>query len=115
MQPGQADGPVLNRNVNVTHYGQIWSSAYAEARTFDMIIKNMGDPRQVSELEIFLKAVHDNGGRFVIIPRDDLGFCYYVFLQNERDFAAQVSKGLTGELYDYKLSLITLTEGIRLL
>ncbi len=115
LQPGQADGPVLNRNVNVTHYGQIWSSAYAEAKSFDMTIKNIGDPRQVSELDIFLKEVHNNGGRFVIIPRDDLGFCYYVFLQNESDFAAQISKGLTGELYDYKLSLITLTEGIRLL
>lgn len=115
LQPGQADGPILQRNVNVTHYGQIWSSAYADARTFEMTIKNIGDPRQVSELEVFLKEVHANGGRFVIIPRDDLGFCYYVFLQNESDFAQQINKGLTGELYDYKLSLITLTEGISLL
>lgn len=115
LQPGQSDGPKLKRNVNVTHYGQIWSSSYANARTFDMTIKNIGDPRQVSELEVFIKAVHDNGGRFVIIPRDDLGFCYYVFLENEEDFAQQIQKGLTGELYDYKLSLITLTEGISLL
>ncbi len=115
LQPGQSDGPRLHRNVNVTHYGQIWSSSYAEARTFDLTIKNIGNPRQISELELFLKEVHDNGGKFIFIPRDDLGFCYYVFLQNEGDFAQQISKGLTGELYDYKLSLITLTQGIALL
>jgi len=64
LQPGQADGPILRRNVNVTHYGQTWSSTYAEARTFEMTIKNLGDSRQVSELEVFLRAVNDNGGRF---------------------------------------------------
>jgi len=115
LQPGQSDGPAFFRNVNVTHYGQTWSSAYSEARTFELTIKNVGNPAQVSELEVFLREVHDNGGRFVFIPRDDLGFCYYVFLQNESDFATQITRGLTGELYDYRLSLITLTEGIRLL
>jgi len=51
----------------------------------------------------------------VFIPREDLPFAYYVFIENEDDFGQQLARGRTRKAYSYKLKLQSLTEGISLL
>ena len=115
LQPGMADGPMFTRTKQTTHYGQNWIQSLSESYRFSIEIINTGLANQVDELNYFLRRVHENGGKFVFIPREDLPFAYYVFLDNERDFANQIVRGRTDRVYSYRLELQSLTEGISLL
>ena len=115
LQPYMADGPMFTRTKSTTHYGQNWLQSLSEAHTFNIEIIVSGVANQIDELEYFLRRVHDNGGKFVFVPREDLPFAYYVFIENENDFGQQLARGRTRKAYSYKLKLQTLTEGISLL
>jgi len=115
LQPYMADGPAFKRTRSTTHYGQNWQQSLSEAYTFDIEIIVSGAANQVDELQYFLRRVHNVGGSFVFIPRSDLPFAYYVFIENESDFANQLARGRTRKAYSYKLKLQSLTEGISLL
>ena len=115
LQPYMADGPKFTRTKSTTHYGQNWQQSLSEAYTFDVEIIVSGAANQIDELQYFLRRVHEAGGKFVFIPRDDLPFAYYVFIENEADFANQLARGRVRKAYSYKLKLESLTEGISLL
>lgn len=115
LQPYMADGPSFKRTRQTTHYGQNWLQGLSEAYSFDIEIKNIGAANQVDELQYFLRRVHEVGGKFVFVPREDLPFAYYVFIENEADFANQLARGRVGKAYSYKLKLQSLTEGISIL
>ena len=67
------------------------------------------------ESQAFLQDVQLVGGRFVIVPDDEKPFCYYVVVENLRDFADRKIYGRSGELREWRLRLKSLTEGVRLL
>jgi len=115
LQPYMADGPMFKRTRSITHYGQNWQQGLSEAYSFDVEIIVSGTANQVDELQYFLRRVHEAGGKFVFVPREDLPFAYYVFIENEGDFANQLARGRIGKAYSYKLKLQSLTEGISLL
>lgn len=115
LQPGRADGPVFFEGTKTTYYGQIWSNYFAEAEEFSIVIKNMNDPTQVSEMRCFLSEVKQAGGKFIFIPDDTYNFCYYVHMTNINNLGQQITKGLCGELYDWKIELRTLVKGVSLL
>ncbi|MHA1288405.1 MAG: hypothetical protein ACTSPB_13450 [Candidatus Thorarchaeota archaeon] len=115
LQPGRSDGPIFFEGTQTTYYGQIWSNYYSEAEEFSIVIKNINNPAQVSEMRKFLSAVKRAGGKFVFIPDDHYKFCYYVYMTNISGFGTQIAKGTCGELYDWKIELRTLTRGVRLL
>lgn len=115
LQPYGADGPMFTRTRQTTHYGQNWMQSLSEAYTFDIEVINHGSSEQIDELHYFLRRVHNNGGKFVFVPREDLKFSYCVFIANERDFANQLAKGRNYKAYNYKLQLQSLTEGVSLL
>jgi hypothetical protein len=117
LQPGRADGPEFYGAFNMTDYGQIWSYHYSEAESFKLVIQNIGSTEQVNELKLFLQRVRRNNGKFVIVPDDDLKFCYYVYLRNMSDFGQQLAKGKQSkeEFYAWNLDLRTLTEGVSLI
>ena len=115
LQPYMADGPSFKRTRSTTHYGQNWQQSLSEAYSFDIEIIVSGAANQIDELHYFLRRVHNVGGSFVFIPREDLPFAYYVFIENEADFANQLARGRTRKAYSYKLKLKTLTEGISML
>ena len=115
LQPGRADGPVFFGAENVTYYGQIWSSYYAEAEHFSIKIQSTNDPTQVDELRLFLSAVRQAGGKFVFIPDDHFKFCYYVYMTNMGGFGQQIIKGSQCENYEWNIELRTLVRGASLL
>jgi len=116
LQPGRADGPRFYEGTQETFYGQIWSAFYAHAEEeFSILIKNINSVDQVSEMRCFVTAVKQAGGKFVFIPNIRQKFCYYVYMTNMGEFAQQVAKGPTTELYDWTIQLRTLVKGITLL
>lgn len=115
LQPYMADGPMFKRTRSTTHYGQNWQQSLSEAYTLDIEIISSGLANQIDELHYFLRRVHNNGGVFILIPREDLPFAFYVFIENEADFANQLARGRTRKAASYKLKLQSLTEGISLL
>ncbi len=115
LQPYMSDGPMFTRTRSTTHYDQTWQQSLSKAYTFSVEIISTGQSNQVDQLDYFLERVHDNGGVFVFIPRSDLPFAYYVFIENEKDFASQIARGRQRKGYAWKLNLKSLTEGISLL
>lgn len=116
LQPGRSDGPRFFRGENITYYGQIWSNFYSDTEEFSIIIKaHNEDPGEVDEMRIFLQQVAYNAGKFVFIPDDHYKFCYYVYMENMSDFGSQIAKSECGELYEWRIDLRTLVQGVTLL
>ena len=115
LQPGRSDGPEFHEGTNITSYGQIWPNYLSESDSFQIEIVNHNDINQISELRTFVKEVKRNDGKFVFIPDDQVNLCYYVYMRNLQDFNQQIVRGMEKELYSWKMDLITLTEGIRLI
>ena len=115
LSPGRADGPEFFMGKNRTHWGQDWSTHYSEYERFDLVLTTQNDPCIVDAIHVFLKAVQLTGGRFVLVPDDSKPFCYYVIIDNLRDYAERKIYGRTGELREWRLKLKSLTEGVRLL
>jgi hypothetical protein len=115
LSPGRADGPEFFMGKNRTFYGQDWSTHYSEYERFDLVLTTQNDPCIVDAIHTFLKAVQLAGGRFILVPDDDKPFCYYVIIDNLRDYAERKIYGRTGELREWRLKLKSLTEGVKLL
>jgi len=115
LSPGRADGPEFFMGKDRTHYGQDWSTYYSEYERFDLVLTTQNDPCIVDAIHTFLKTVQLIGGRFVIVPDDTKPFCYYVIVDNLRDYAERKIYGRTRELREWRFKLKSLTEGARLL
>lgn len=115
LQPYMSDGPMFTRTKSVTHYDQTWQQSLSKGYTASVEIISTGAANQVDELDYFLQRVHNNGGVFIFIPREDLPFAYYVSIENEKDFASQIARGRQRKGYSWKLNLKALTEGVSLL
>ena len=115
LQPGRADGPMFWMGNQRTHYGQDWTNYRSDAEHFSLRFKNVNDPCIVDEIHAFLRAVQQTGGRFVLIPDDRKPFCYYVLIENLKNYADRLVYGDEGELREWKLELKTLTQGVALL
>lgn len=114
LQPGRPDGPEFYMEKIKTHYGQDWSTYYSEAERFTLTFKNINDPAVRDELHVFLSAVQQQDGRFVIIPDDTKPFCYYVSIENMGDYATRLIYGIK-ELREWKIDLLSLVEGVNIL
>lgn len=115
LSPGRADGPEFFMRKQRTHYGQDWSTYYSKCERFELKFTNQNDPCVVDAVHKFLKEVQQAGGRFVLVPDDTKPFCYYVSIENLRDYADRTVYGRTRELREWRLELKTLTEGVVLL
>jgi len=115
LSPGRADGPAFFMGKQRTHYGQDWSTYYSECERFELKFTSQNDPCIVDAVQTFLRTVQLTGGRFVLVPDDEKPFCYYVIIENLRDYADRAIYGRTGELREWRLELKTLTQGVRLL
>ncbi len=115
LSPGRADGSEFFMGKQRTHYGQDWSTYYSECERFDLTFTTQNNPCRVDDVHTFLKSVQSTGGRFVLIPDDTKPFCYYVIVENLRDYAERKIYGRTRELREWRFKLKTLTEGIKLL
>ena len=115
LSPGRADGPEFFMGKGRTFYGQDWSTYYSECERFELIFTTQNDPCRVDDVHTFLKSVQRAGGRFVLIPDDTKPFCYYVIVENLRDYAERKIYGRTRELREWRFKLKSLTEGAVLL
>jgi len=115
LSPGRVDGPEFFMGKQRTHYGQDWSTYYSECERFDLTFTTQNDPCRVDDVHTFLKNVQRTGGRFVLIPDDTKPFCYYVIVDNLRDYAERKIYGRTRELREWRFKLKSLTEGVVLL
>ncbi len=115
LSPGRVDGPEFFMGMQRTHYGQDWSTYYSECERFDLTFTTQNDPCRVDDVHTFLKNVQRTGGRFVLIPDDTKPFCYYVIVDNLRDYAERKIYGRTRELREWRFKLKSLTEGVVLL
>lgn len=115
LSPGRADGPEFFMGKSRTHYGQDWSTYYSECERFELTLTAQNDPCIVDAIHTFLSAVQLTGGRFILVPDDTKPFCYYVIVDNLRDYADRKIYGRTRELREWRLRLKTLTEGAVLL
>ncbi len=115
LSPGRADGPEFFMGKDRTHWGQDWSTYFSECDRFDLKFTVQNDPCIVDEIQAFLKTVQQAGGRFVLVPDDEKPFCYYVIVENLRDYAERIIYGRSGELREWRLRLKSLTEGVVLL
>lgn len=118
LQPGRADGPMFYMGNQKTHYGQDWTNYYSEAEHFSLVFKNINDPCIVDEIQVFLKTVQSNGGKFVIVPDDTKPFCYYVVIENLKDYAQRLMYAQScdttrrqKELREWRIELKTLCRG----
>lgn len=115
LSPGRADGPEFFMGKDRTHWGQDWSTHYSEYERFELTLTTQNDPCIVDAIHTFLKAVQLTSGRFILVPDDTKPFCYYVIVDNLRDYAERRIYGRTGELREWRFKLKSLTEGVRLL
>jgi hypothetical protein len=115
LSPGRVESPEFFRHKNVTYYGQHWMQSLASGVSLELEIKNFNDPNQIDDVRAMLQAIHEAGGKFLIVPNDRHPFVYYVALDNESDFMTQIARGVDCELLSWKLKLKTLTKGISLL
>lgn len=116
LQPGRGDGPLFYMAKNDTHYGQTWNAYFSQSNRFSIKLKNINNPDAIDEMHAFLMNIHENyGGRFVFIPDDERPFCYYVVVENTKNFADRLIYGSDVELREWRLELKSLTEGINLL
>lgn len=115
LSPGRADGPEFFMGKGRTHWGQDWSTYYSEYERFELTLTTQNDPCIVDAIHAFLSGVQVAGGRFVLVPDDTKPFCYYVIVDNLRDYADRKIYGRTRELREWRFKLKTLTEGVRLL
>jgi len=115
LQPGRTEEPRLYRAANKTLYGQHWTQAYSQNLNLSLVLHNLGDPDTVDAARLMVEAIHQNGGRAVLIPNEKHPFVYYAHLENEEGFMSQFSRGLTCEITTWTLNFQTLTKGIRLL
>jgi len=115
LSPGRADGPEFYMGKQRTHYGQDWVTYYSDSERFELTFTNMNDACVVDEVHAFLRTVQLSGGKFIIVPDDTKPFCYYVVIENLRDYADRLIYGGGKELREWRLELKTLTQGIRLL
>lgn len=115
LSPGRTDGPEFFMGNQRTHWGQDWSTYYSESERFELTFTNQNDPCVRDAIHAFLTAVQQTGGRFILVPDDTKPFCYYVIIDNLRDYAKRLIYGRTRELREWRLRLKTLAEGIRLL
>jgi len=115
LQPGRAESPQLYRHANVTYYGQHWLQSLSESITLELTIASMNDPDVVDAVRKMIMAIHNGGGKFVMVPNDQHPFVYYVALENDGGFMSQIARGFDCELTEWSLSLRTLTKGIALL
>jgi len=115
LQPGRADGPAFYRGNKRTDYGMDWPVKLADSERLDLTFVNVGDPTVQDEIQTFLLAVENSGGKFIIVPDDALKFCYYVMIDKDSDFAERGPYCPTDELRTWTMPLKTLSKGIRLL
>lgn len=115
LSPGRADGPEFFMGKQTTHWGQDWSTFYSECERFDLTFTNQNDPCIRDAIHVFLSTVQQAGGRFILVPDDTKPFCYYVIIENLREYADRLIYGRTREFRKWRLRLKTLTKGLRLL
>ena len=116
LSPGRADGPHFYMGRNTTHYGQDWTDYRSAAERLEPQFTNLNDPDTVDAFHTFLKSVMANGGKFIIVPDDNVPFAYYVVVENLADYAnRKIYNPDAYELREWTLKLKTLTEGIRVL
>lgn len=113
LVPGTRENPYFYEKTNITAMGQIWNNRYSDVTSFTVRIKNFNDPAQLNEIATWLRTIKRAGGKFVMNPDDTFPFCYYVFIKNISDFSNQLMRGLTSEIKEFTLELLTLTEGIQ--
>ena len=123
LQPGRPDGPIFYMGNQQTPYGQDHPNYFSYAERFVLTFKNINDTRTQDELQLFLLRVQRNGGRFIIVPDDEDGSypggyiprCYYVIIENQRDYATRLVHGWSKELREWSIELKTLTTGLKLI
>lgn len=115
LKPGRQESPRFYRYKNVTAYGQHWAAGLSYSVTLDFVVTQLDDPRQVNAVRTMLMAIHANNGRFVIIPDHTQLFAYYVMLDQDDAFMAQIVRGVDCDVTEWTFKLTTLTKGISLL
>lgn len=115
VKPGRSESPTLYRQKHKTHYGQHWTESLSHNVALDLVITSLNNPSQVDAVRTMILAIHGAGGHFVIVPDDSKPFCYYVSLENEGNFMAEVARGLDSEVSEWTFRLESLTKGITLL
>ena len=114
VNPVREDGPQYFVSDAVTEYGQDWEIYFGNSERLQMTLSSLSDPQTADDLHTFLDAVMQNGGRFVLIPKDTFPQCYYVKVMNREDFATRRVFGDAMELRDWKLDLKVLVRGVTL-
>lgn len=115
LKPGRKESPVYYRWRNITPYGQHWMESLSYSVNLGLTVTNLGDPNVVDSIRVILQAIHEANGRFVIVPNSAHPFVYYVALENDSGFMAQIARGFECEANEWTFELMTLTKGIKLL
>lgn len=114
VTPEREDGPIYYAADEVTGYGQDWEIYFGNAERLTMQLSSLTDTDEIDAVHTFLDTVMENGGRFVLIPKDTLPHCYYVKVMNRDDFATRRVFGDAKELRDWRLDLKVLVRGLTL-
>lgn len=115
IQPERRESPQLARVKNVTPYGQHWMESLAHSVTLNLQVWNGNDIATIDSLRTMILAIHNAGGKFVLVPNDGQKWAYYVALENDGGFMDSVARGDVSEVSSWTLELRTLTRGISLL
>jgi len=115
LKPGRVEDPKYYSWRNVTPYGQHWQESLSYGLRLDLTVTNLGDPGTVDAVRVILQAIHAANGRFVIVPNHLNPMAYYVALESDGGFMANIMRGPGCEANEWTFELMTLTKGIRLL
>jgi len=114
VTPEREDGPIYYVADEVTPAGQDWEIYFGNAERLTMRLSSLSNSNETDALHTFLDAVMENGGRFVLIPKDTFPQCYYVKVMNRDDFATRRIFGDVTTLRDWRLDLKVLVRGLTL-
>ena len=116
VQGGQPDGPQFHAIQQETQFGQDWSSYLAESGRIGLEFMDINNPANMNEMRLWVRAVMQNNGKFILIDDHQLKFCYYCMIKNLADYTKRIIHNpLVGELRSWTFDLKVLTEGLRLL
>lgn len=98
----------------VTAFEQDWDEKLSECYRLNFTIRNETTRGLIDEIRTFIKGIDGAAGRFLLIPDEDFGQCYYGKVEGTLFTAERIYHG-TKDILEREIAFKSLVEGISML